>query len=423
MRFAKLEDWLTWQESLHPKTIDLGLERTNAVWQRLLPPDLSASAVISIAGTNGKGSTVALFEAILRQAGYSTGSYTSPHLLRYNERIRLDGEPLPDQAIVEAFQSIDEAREDTPLTYFEFGTLAALTVFAQEKPQVILLEVGLGGRLDAVNIIDADLAIITSIAMDHQEWLGDDRESIGREKAGILRPGKPAVFSGRDMPASIAAQAAKLQTPLYANDREFHHHSGAANWRWHGPLSVINDLPFPNLPGGHQLDNAAAVIMALELLSERIPVSRIAVERGLKTVRLAGRQQTIEKQGVQWVLDVAHNPHAVAALQQQLQEHPVPGRTLAVLGMLRDKDVAAVLELLREEVQQWYFAAIPDSRGMSGEMLEQAADRSSPALSFDTFATVEDAVQAAAAEAATGDRVVIFGSFHTVADALKTNCF
>ena len=215
MRFATLEGWLTWQESLNPKTIDLGLERTRQVWQRLVPPDLSSSTVISIAGTNGKGSTVALFEAIFKQAGYRTGSYTSPHLLRYNERIRLDGEPVEDQQIIDAFQATDEARKDVPLTYFEFGTLAALLVFAREKPEVVLLEVGLGGRLDAVNIIDADVSVVTSIGLDHQEWLGHDRETIGREKAGIFRPGRPAVFSGSDMPASIADQARMLQTHLY----------------------------------------------------------------------------------------------------------------------------------------------------------------------------------------------------------------
>ncbi|WP_456404244.1 bifunctional tetrahydrofolate synthase/dihydrofolate synthase [Thiolapillus sp.] len=419
MRFTRLEDWLTWQESLNPKAIDLGLARVSQVWRRLTPPDLSASTVISIAGTNGKGSSVALFEAIFKQAGYSTGSYTSPHLLRYNERIRLDGRPVSDQVIMDAFRRIDEAREDLPLTYFEFGALAALTIFAREKPDVVLLEVGLGGRLDAVNIIDADLAVITSIDIDHQEWLGNDRESIGREKAGILRTGKPAVFSGADMPASIADQAQKLQTALYANGREFHHQAGAANWSWHGPAGTIENLPFPGLPGRHQLDNAAAVIMALELLSRVLPLNPSAIARGLETVRLPGRQQRMQKQGVEWILDVAHNPHAVAALQHQLREDPAPGRTLAVLGMLQDKDAGAVLELMHEDVQKWYLASIADPRGMTAEKLAGLAGKLSPAPSFETFPAIADALEAAAADAVSGDRVVVFGSFFTVAEALR----
>ncbi len=418
MRFPTLEDWLTWQESLNPKTIDLGLERVNQVWQRLKHPDLSASTAISIAGTNGKGSTVALFEAIFRAAGYSTGSYTSPHLLRYNERIRLDAVPVPDEKIMAAFEVIDQARGELPLTYFEFGTLAALTVFAQEKPDVVLLEVGLGGRLDAVNIIDADLALITSIALDHQHWLGDDRESIGREKAGILRSGKPAVFSGSDMPASIAEQAKQRQTPLYVNGREFHYQASVENWSWCGPSRTLDALPFPNLPGRHQLDNASGVIMALDLLRKTLPLDDKAVAQGLETARLTGRQQLLEKQGIQWVLDVAHNPHAVAALKQQLQERPVAGRTLAVLGMLQDKDVATVLKLMHKHIDQWHFATIEDARGLTAETLAEVAETVSPAPLFHTHDTLSSALRAVSAEVVAGDRIVVFGSFFTVAAAL-----
>lgn len=418
MRFSTLEGWLNWQESLNPKIIELGLERTKQVWQQLIPPDLSDSTVISIGGTNGKGSTVALLEAIFRAAGYSTGSYTSPHLLRYNERIRLDAVPVSDEKIMAAFEAIDQARGKLPLTYFEFGTLAALTIFAHEKPDVVLLEVGLGGRLDAVNIIDADLAMITSIALDHQEWLGDDRESIGREKAGIFRQGKPAVFSSGDMPASIAEQAKKLQTPLYVNGREFHCKAGAENWSWHGPSRALTALPYPNLPGQHQLDNASGVIMALELLRKKIPLDGTAVVQGLETIRLTGRQQTVERQGVQWILDVAHNPHAVAVLKHQLQECPVNGRTLAVLGMLGDKDVAAVLELMQKHIDQWHFATIEDARGMTAEKLAAMAQSLLPVPPFGTHDTLAQALEAVAEEAMVGDRVVVFGSFFTVAEAL-----
>ncbi|WP_419603099.1 bifunctional tetrahydrofolate synthase/dihydrofolate synthase [Thiolapillus sp.] len=418
MRFATLEGWLTWQESLNPKTIDLGLERTRQVWQRLVPPDLSSSTVISIAGTNGKGSTVALFEAIFKQAGYRTGSYTSPHLLRYNERIRLDGEPVEDQQIIDAFQATDEARKDVPLTYFEFGTLAALLVFAREKPEVVLLEVGLGGRLDAVNIIDADVSVVTSIGLDHQEWLGHDRETIGREKAGIFRPGRPAVFSGSDMPASIADQARMLQTHLYINGREFHCEAGAETWNWCGPSRMLNALPYPHLPGQHQLDNASGVIMALELLARKTPLDDRAVVQGLEAVRLTGRQQTVEHQGVQWVLDVAHNPHAVSALARQLKENPVAGRALAVLGMLDDKDVTSVLTLMQPHIDRWYFATIENARGMSAEKLAGMAQSLLPVPPFDTHDTLDRALKTVAEEAGVGDRVVVFGSFFTVAAAL-----
>ncbi|WP_456380430.1 bifunctional tetrahydrofolate synthase/dihydrofolate synthase [Thiolapillus sp.] len=421
MRFTRLDDWLNWQEGLNPKTVDLGLERAQQVWSKLTPPDLASSTVISIAGTNGKGSTVALFEAILRQAGYSTGSYTSPHLLRYNERIRLDGIPVSDEQIIEAFQVIDAAREDIPLTYFEYGTLAALYVFSRQAPDVVLLEVGLGGRLDAVNIIDADLAMITSIALDHQEWLGNDRESIGREKAGIFRPGKPAVFAGRDMPESIAGEAEKRQTRLYVHGRDYYHEESANLWNWNGPSRLLQDLPFPALPGSHQLDNAAAVLMAFELLSHTVPVSQTAISQGLKTVSLSGRQQLLEKGGVEWILDVAHNPHAVAALQLRLQENPVSGRTLAVLGMLRDKDVAAVLALMQERVQKWHFATIEDSRGMTAKALAGKAREMSRRLPLETHESIEKAMQAVAGEVDPGDRVVVFGSFFTVADALKSS--
>lgn len=419
MRFSTLEGWLNWQESLNPKTIELGLARVNQVWQRLAPPDYSESTVISIAGTNGKGSTVALLEAIFRAAGYSTGSYTSPHLLRYNERIRLDAVPLSDEKIMAAFEAIDQARGKLPLTYFEFGTLAALTIFAHEKPDVVLLEVGLGGRLDAVNIIDADLAMITSIALDHQEWLGDDRESIGREKAGIFRQGRPAVFSGGDMPASIAEQAKQLQTPLHINGREFHYETGAENWRWYGPLRGLNALPYPHLPGQHQLDNASGVIMALELLRKKLPLDDRAVAQGLETVRLSGRQQTVERQGVQWMLDVAHNPHAVTALKYQLQAHPVSGRTLAVLGMLGGKDASAVLERMQKHIDQWHFATIENARGMTAEKLAAIAQTLLSVPTFETHGTLAQALKTVAEEAGVGDRVVVFGSFFTVAEALR----
>ncbi|BAO44218.1 bifunctional tetrahydrofolate synthase/dihydrofolate synthase [Thiolapillus brandeum] len=418
MRFNQLEDWLSWQESLNPKSIDLGLERVAEVWRRLTPPDLSSSIVISIAGTNGKGSTVALFEAVLAAAGYSTGSYTSPHLLRYNERIRLNRQPLSDVRIMEAFVAIDQARGDLPLTYFEFGTLAAVYLFAAEKPDVVLLEVGLGGRLDAVNIIDADLSLITSIALDHQDWLGSDLETIGREKAGIFRRGRPAVFSGRKMPHSVMEYARALGSPLYQNGRDFQGllKEGGATWNWQAGNRMIPGLPLPALPGAHQLQNAAGVIMALSLLERKLPLKPEALGLGLQTVTLPGRQQILELHGVQWLLDVSHNPHAVARLAEYLDAHPVPGRTRAVLGMLRDKDVERVAGLMRDQVQDWHLAGIDDPRGLNAAELGQRL--AVAGIKGRLHKGVTDAMQEVAGSAMEGDRVVVFGSFHTVTDAL-----
>jgi dihydrofolate synthase/folylpolyglutamate synthase len=418
VRFSSLEDWLSWQESLNPKGIDLGLERAAQVWRRLTPPDLSSSTVISIAGTNGKGSSVALFESVFHAAGYSTGSYTSPHLLRYNERIRHNGRPLDDEDILAAFDAIDQARSDLPLTYFEFGTLAALYVFAREKPDVVLLEVGLGGRLDAVNLIDADLALVTSIGLDHQEWLGGDRESIGREKAGIFRSGRPAVFSAPDMPRSVQAHAAELGSRLYRNGRDFRVQLNQTGdgWGWQSGGRVIADLPLPALHGAHQLDNAAGVIMALMLFEKSLPVAEEAIRQGLKSVRVPGRQQLLQRNAVQWLLDVSHNPHAVKQLARYLGDHPVSGRTLAVLGMLQDKDAEQVVALMREVVQDWHLAGINAPRGMSAA--ELAHRIAAVDLPIQMHETTGDALQAVDQLAGPGDRLVVFGSFHTVADAL-----
>ncbi len=416
MRFHRLEDWLSWQEGLNPKSIDLGLERVAEVWRRLQPPGLSASTVITIAGTNGKGSSVALFEAMLAAGGYRTGSYSSPHLLRYNERIRLDGRPVSDAAIMDAFQAIDQARKELSLTYFEFGTLAALYLFAREKPEVVLLEVGLGGRLDAVNIVDADLALVTSIALDHQEWLGDDLEAIGREKAGIFRPGRPAVYSAPDMPDSIEDEARGRGAPLYRNGREFRVEETTVGWTWQGQDGILEDLPLPALPGRHQLDNAAGVIMALKRLEGRIPVDEAALRRGLETVTLSGRQQQLERNGVTWLLDVAHNPHAVARLAERLRSRPVSGRTLAVLGMLGDKEVEQAVALMKDQVQEWHLAGIHEPRGL--DVAELARRVAAAGVQGQRHTDVGDAVRAVIRQARAGDRVVVFGSFFTVAETL-----
>ena len=410
MRFHTLDEWLRWQERLNPLEIDLGLKRVRQVWQRL-SLDLGGSTVITVAGTNGKGSTIALLESILHQAGHRTGSYTSPHLLRYNERIRLQGEPVSDERIVSAFGEIDDARGDVPLTYFEFGTLAALLIMAREKPDVALLEVGLGGRLDAVNIVDADLAIVTSIDLDHQSWLGGDREAIGREKAGVFRSGRPAVFSAREMPASVAEVADELGVRLYRNGIDFRVEVGPQGWDWQKSGQRIEKLPFPGLAGVHQLDNAAGVLMALTLLAAELPVSEEAVREGLKRAWLPGRIQRLRREGVEWVLDVAHNPHAVESLREALQAGPVEGRTFALLGMLKDKDFPAVIEVLDELVDEWHYASLEGERGLPAAALnDHHPGRVHPSVAAGIRRLAEDS--------APGDRVVVFGSFHTVGEAL-----
>ncbi len=411
MRFSTLDEWLHWQERLHLRSIELGLERVSAVWRRL-GASLEGITVISVAGTNGKGSTIAFLEAILGAGGYSIGSYTSPHLHHYNERIRLGGRPVDDETIMAAFDAIDRARGDLPLTYFEFGTLAALWIMARQPVEVALLEVGLGGRLDAVNLVDADLALVTSVDLDHQAWLGDDREAIGREKAGIFRPGRPAVFSSPEMPASVAEVAEGLDTPLFRGGVDFHYQREGEQWHWQGRASRHSALPLPALPGRHQLDNAAGVLMALELLDERLPVTDAAIRQGLVLASLPGRMQRIEKEGVTWLLDVAHNPHAARALADALSAFPSHGRRYALLGMLEDKDVAGITEPLAPLVDQWHLAGLAVERGRSAAELARY-------ICGEQHATVAGAVAALLEKTSPGDQVVVLGSFHTVGEALS----
>jgi len=410
-----LADWLRYQESLHPAEIELGLDRVRTVWQRL-----HAGAVpfftITVAGTNGKGSSVAMLEAILREAGHSVGAYTSPHLLRYNERIRLDGEPVSDETLIAAFERIEQARADVPLTYFEFGTLTALDIFAREAPAVALLEVGLGGRLDAVNIIDADIALITGIGIDHVDWLGPDREAIGYEKAGILRPGRPAVFSGDEMPASVAARASELDTPLAVAGRDFAVRCEGDSLIWHSGAGERR-YPRPALPGRHQCANAGGVLAVLERLPERLSPNPAAIAAGLGHVSLPGRY-TVRTGDPRWILDVAHNPQGMTTLAAQLAGEPVPGRTLAIVGMLRDKAVAEAMGILAPRVDRW-LACAPDSpRALPATDLAGILQGLTPKIPIAIHEDVAAAVKQAREEAKPGDRVLVCGSFLTVAAAM-----
>jgi dihydrofolate synthase/folylpolyglutamate synthase len=418
-RFDSLDQWLNWQETLHPSSIDLGLERVGRVADRL-QCRVPAPVVVSVAGTNGKGSSLAMLAAILSSAGYRVGCYTSPHLIRYNERVRLLGEEVSDTMLCQAFERVDRARGDDSLTYFEFGTLAALDIMAREQLDVALLEVGLGGRLDAVNIVDADLALITRIGIDHTEWLGADREAIGREKAGICRPSKPAVCGDADAPLSVRLEANRIGALWHCPGRDFTVCEAGQVWHWQGGQRAWRDLPRPALSGAHQLANAASVLMALELLRDRLPLSRSSIESGLTQVRLAGRIQRVPG-AVEQVLDVSHNAQAASALAHALQEMPCAGRTYAVIGMMQDKDAGAFARELAELVCHWYPVGLDVERASSARQLAEGLEPVAGAQRVTVCETPGDAVKLLKRKLESGDRVLVCGSFHTVAGWVALN--
>ena len=415
MRFQTLSDWLQWQEQLHPKTIDLGLSRVQQVWRRLHTEDFSCP-VITVAGTNGKGSCVAMLQAIYREAGYSVGSYTSPHLWRYNERIRINGEAVSDAAICEAFARIDTARQDTSLTYFEFGTLAALDIFKQHGLDVVILEVGLGGRLDAVNIIDADVALITAIDLDHVQWLGGDRESIGREKAGILRSNNVGIVSDPRPPKSLFDYAQTLGNRLLRLGQDFNIQQEAGSWSWHYGTRHRVGLPQPALPGEHQVRNAAAVIMVIESLQSRLPVSQAQLRLGLLAVRLPGRFQLVPGD-VTHIYDVAHNPAAAQQLATTLKRAQLNGTVHAVFSALADKDIAGIVAPMCEVVMHWYVAPLTAVRGAKLQSLVDAIHSVCPQAHIAQYSDLTQASTSAEQQAQAGDIVLTYGSFYTVAQS------
>lgn len=418
MRFNTLQAWLDWQSNLHPNEIELGLARSAAVWRRLHPEPLQCR-VITVAGTNGKGSSVAFLEAIFRAGGYRVGCYTSPHMLRYNERIRIDGAEVSDQQVCQAFERIDQFRGDTPLTYFEFGTLAALSIFAAEPLDVVVLEVGLGGRLDAVNIIDADVALITTVDIDHSDWLGDSREAIGREKAGIMRSGRPVVFAGTYPPASVTTAAEVLSAPLHIAGEGFSYQADPQGWHWRGDHQRRHALPLPHLRGPHQLANASGVLKVLECLEQVLPVDQQAVRAGLLEAVVPGRFQVVGRSPVT-ILDVAHNPEAVRSLQRNLDQMPCMGQTLALFSMLDDKDIEQVVALIAPVINRWLLAPLPVPRGATIERLAGALEQAGVTDgSVAAYPSVEKALLAARGELGEEDRLLVFGSFHTVAAVLE----
>jgi dihydrofolate synthase/folylpolyglutamate synthase len=413
-----LQDWLAHCEQLHPLAIDMGLDRVREVAQRM--GIHFECPVITVAGTNGKGSTCAMLEAILRQAGYRTGVYTSPHLVDFEERCRLNGQSTSADELAQAFAHVEAARGQVSLSYFEFSTLAIMQVLMQSHLEVVILEVGLGGRLDAVNIIDADCAIITSIDLDHTSLLGTDRESIGIEKAGIMRAGKPVVVSDPVPPDSVIAHAAALGADLWRFGQDFNFSGDKLQWAWAGRGRRYSGLAYPALRGANQLVNASGVLAALEVLRPRIPVTAQAVRNGLAMVELPGRFQIVPGEPV-LVLDVAHNPHSVAALAANLDAMGFYPTTHAVFGAMADKDLQVMLARVAPVVDRWYFTDLPISRAASAHQLQQqwlAAHRRAE-VTCSTHASPEAALQEAIASANPADRIVVFGSFYTVGGVLK----
>lgn len=418
MRFNNLEDWLDWQSTLHPKEIELGLERVNQVWQSLANASLNCK-VITVAGTNGKGSCVAFLDSILRAASYRVGCYTSPHLVRYNERIVVDGEPVSDELICGAFDAVDQARGDTPLTYFEFGTLAALHIFASAGLDVVVLEVGLGGRLDAVNIIDADVALISTVAIDHTDWLGTTREQIAVEKAGIMRAERPVIFAGTDMPVSLKQVAEEKGARLLVAGDDYQWRTQEQGWDWLHDQHPRHSLPVPNMRGRFQLQNASAALMALECLRQDLPLDQRAVRYGLQEAQLPGRYQVIGRDPVM-VLDVAHNTQAAAALAENLGDMFCHGQTIAIFSMLADKQIAEVVKIMSPRIDQWYIYPINSPRAASQKQLEQILLAEGIGLDRQrSFESVAAALKSAQDETGEGDRVVVFGSFYAVGDVIN----
>ena len=405
-----LADWLGYIEQQHPQAIALGLDRVARVFSGLkinFP-----CPVLTVGGTNGKGSTCALLEGILGAAGYRTALYTSPHLVRYNERVRIAGREAGEADLCDAFAAVEAARGSVPLTYFEFGTLAALYLFSRANPDALILEVGLGGRLDAVNVLDADCAVLTSVGIDHVEFLGATREEIGREKAGIFRPGRPAVVADPAPPASVLNSNARL----LLLGRDFGYQSQGTQWAYWGPAGKRSGLAHPALRGAVQLRNASAAFAALDVLRERLPVAMQDLRSALAETVLPGRFQVLPGRP-QVVLDVAHNPEAAAALAANLGDSGFAPETIAVFGMLKDKDIAGVVRAMAPRITRWHLATLQGPRGADSLHLKKILIEEKIQNPAFEHASVAEALAAAKSEAAENDKIVVFGSFVTVAGA------
>ncbi|MGO4700187.1 bifunctional tetrahydrofolate synthase/dihydrofolate synthase [Dyella sp. 2RAB6] len=418
-----LAEWLSYQEGVNPRSIELGLDRVREVWRRMGAP-APARWIVTVGGTNGKGSTVAMLEAMLRAAGRRVGCYTSPHLLRYNERIRIEGQDADDQALVDSFERIEAARGEIALTYFEFGTLAALDLFARAELDAAVLEVGLGGRLDAINIVDADVAVITTVDLDHMDWLGNDRDSIGREKAGIARDGRPAIVGERAPPAGLLDALAALGAQVERAGLDFAVERGAHGWTWRHRDGTVFELPDPALAAPVQYANAAAAIAALHAsrgANAPIPAAQLAAAAaaGVKSATVAARLQALGGDPA-LIVDVGHNPQAARALAEWLDAHP-GGRVHAVYGALADKDVGGVIAALGERIGHWHLAGLERDtpRGLPAQALRKELQQALPDATFDLHADVHGALAAARAGALPGERILAFGSFFVAAAVLQ----
>ena len=410
-----LAEWLAHLESIHPKSIELGLMRVDEVRRRLdLAPDFP---ILVVGGTNGKGSVCAMTESILHSAGYRVGCYTSPHLLCYNERVRIGKQQVGDEVLCASFEAIEKARGDISLTYFEFGTLAAMQLFAAHNVDVAILEVGLGGRLDAVNVFDADCAVVTSVDIDHTDYLGETREQIAYEKAGIFRAGRIAIFADGDMPCAIADHADKIGAHLWRIGRDYGFAAHQGQWDYRGSASERLALPYPALRGAFQLNNASAVLAALDALKDRLPVGMDAIRRGLNEVQLPGRFQFLPGRP-QMILDVAHNPHAARSLAQNLAALPPAPHTFAVFAMLKDKDASGVVNALDPCIDTWLVAGIDAPRGATAQEMAEVLHAAGVRGRIACFSCTAKALAHACNEAGENDRIIVFGSFYTVADAI-----
>ncbi|WP_422490219.1 bifunctional tetrahydrofolate synthase/dihydrofolate synthase [Endozoicomonas sp. ALE010] len=414
-----LAQWLTWMEETRPEhDIDFGLDRIRLVGDRLdlLKP---APFIITVGGTNGKGSTLAVLEAVLLAAGYRVGLFTSPHFLKFNERIRINGEQVSDDWLCDAFETINESRKTTWLTYFEFATLAAVDCFKRAEVDVALMEVGLGGRLDATNAIDPDVSVITTVALDHQEYLGFSIEAIAKEKSGIFRASKPAIFGDQPVPQAITDMAERLGSPLYCRGEAFTLARSGNTWHWSGSENQqLNNLPVPNVV----IDNAATALQALQFLPK--PIAIEAVREGLSQVSVTGRFQKLmmeneSGESIDVVLDVAHNPQAAEMLKQRLDESPAEGKTRAVIAMCKDKDYMAVVDCLSGDIDEWYVAQFESPRALAEqELAKRLVDRG---YSVNRYQQVAEALHHALERSTSGDRVLVTGSFMTVSAALTNS--
>lgn len=419
-RHTSLQDWLHWQESLHSQEIDLGLERIRIVYQRMRIR-WAKTQFITVGGTNGKGSTIAFLNEMYKGSGYTVGQFTSPHFLRYNERIQVNSKPIDDQSLCNAFAAIDVARGDVSLSYFEFSTLAALFIFAQQQLDIVLMEVGLGGRLDASNLLDADCSIVTSIGIDHRDWLGDTRAAIGFEKAGIYRAGKPAVCGDLDIPATVQQHAESIGALWWGRDQQFSIDAQQDSWSLNFRQDKIEGLPYPSMLAPVQLNNAACAVLATQLLP--LPVSHKALCEAIRMAALPGRMQCIDSNDeLDVVVDVAHNEDAAQAVVSAVQKHYADRPIYLLLGMLADKEVAATVAVLQQLAPQYFLAAPSSPRALSGQDLAEQVQAvgGSVAVVVKTVAgAYQLATQQAAQEASSSKALLlVLGSFFTVAEVM-----